>query len=153
MNIKSILVPQRTYCNIESRSKKGAIETAAFSIAEQLPEVEAAAIYDSLIAREKLGPTALGHGVALPHCRLASCPTITGSLFTLKSPIDFGALDDLPVNIMFVLLVPEHEVDEHLRVMAMLAGIFDQSGFRQKLLSAQTDSELFTFATDGSFSP
>ena len=104
MNINSILSPERTFCNIETRSKKTAIEKAAVLIAGTLPSLDANDIYSKLIAREKLGPTALGQGIALPHCRIEGCNNIVGALFTINTPIDFGALDDQLVNIMFVLL-------------------------------------------------
>ena len=146
MNINSILSPERTFCNIETRSKKNAIEKAAALIAGTLPSLDADDIYSKLIAREKLGPTALGQGIALPHCRIKGCNNIVGALFTIKSPIDFGALDDQLVNIMFVLLVPEEEVDEHLKTMAMLAAKFDSEEYRANLINAPDNQVLFNRA-------
>ncbi len=143
MNLDSILSPERTFCNFETRSKKMAIEKAAISIARTLPSLQAEEIYNKLIAREKLGPTALGDGVALPHCRLSHCEDITGALFTLVHPVDFGSFDDIPVHIMFVLLVPEEEVDEHLKTMAMLAEKFSSPSYRENLLAARDDRDLF----------
>ena len=143
MKINSILSPERTFCNIETRSKKNAIEKAAVLIAETLPSLDAKAIYSKLIAREKLGSTALGQGIALPHCRIEGCNDIIGALFTISTPIDFGALDDQLVNIMFVLLVPEEEVDEHLKTMAMLAAKFDSEEYRANLIDASNNQDLF----------
>lgn len=143
MNINSILSPERTFCNIETRSKKNAIEKASTLIARALPSLDANDVYSKLIAREKLGPTALGQGIALPHCRIKGCKDIVGALFTIKTPIDFGALDDQLVNIMFILLVPEEEVDEHLKTMAMLAGKFDSKEYRANLIDAPTNQDLF----------
>jgi PTS system nitrogen regulatory IIA component len=143
MNIDSILAPERTFCNINTRSKKNAIEKAATLIANSLPSLDPHHIFKKLIEREKLGPTALGHGIAVPHCRIEGCSSIVGSLFTLETPVDFAAYDDTPVNIMFVLLVPIHEVDNHLKAMAMLAEKFESSDFREKLQTAKTGSELF----------
>lgn len=143
MNIESILTASRTFCNIEASSKKRAIEKAALLIAESLPLLDAGEIYNKLISREKLGPTALGNGIALPHCRLEGCTEIVGALFTLETPIDFSAMDDLPVNIMFVLVVPEQEVDQHLKAMAMLAGRFESPEYREGLLTARHNEELF----------
>ena len=146
MNINSILSPERTFCNIETRSKKTAIEKAAVLIAGTLPSLDANDIYSKLIAREKLGPTALGQGIALPHCRIEGCNNIVGALFTINTPIDFGALDDQLVNIMFVLLVPEEEVDEHLKIMAMLAAKFDSEEYRANLIDAPDNQALFNRA-------
>jgi PTS system nitrogen regulatory IIA component len=143
MNIESILAASRTFCNIEATSKKRAIEKAAILIAESLPLLDSSEIYNKLIAREKLGPTALGNGIALPHCRLEGCTEIVGALFTLETPIDFSAMDDLPVTIMFILMVPEQEVDKHLKTMAMLAARFESEEYRNGLITARHNQELF----------
>jgi len=143
MKIDSILAPERTFCNISTRSKKNAIEKAATLIAETMPSLDAHNVFKKLIEREKLGPTALGYGIAVPHCRIEGCKNIVGALFTLDTPIDFAAFDDTPVNIMFVLLVPIKEVDNHLKAMAMLAERFESVKYREDLLSATTGKELF----------
>jgi len=143
MNINSILTPERTFCGLDTRSKKIAIEKASILIAENMPHLRAVDIYNSLIAREKLGPTALGNGIALPHCRIEGCKDIVGALFTINTPIDYGALDDQLVDTMFVLLVPEEEVDEHLKTMAMLAKKFGSEEYRANLKSAQNNQILF----------
>lgn len=143
MNIESILASNRTFSHIETSSKKRAIEKAALLIAESLPSLDSSEIYSKLIAREKLGATALGNGIALPHCRLKGCTDIVGGLFTLRSPIDFSAMDDVPVNIMFVLIVPEEEVDKHLEAMAMLAKRFESAEYREGLITARHNQELF----------
>ena len=148
MNIDSILAPERTFCNIETRSKKNAIEKAATLIADSLPSLGAQDVFKKLIEREKLGPTALGHGIALPHCRIEGCNDIVGSLFTLMTPVDFAAFDELPVSIMFVLLVPTQEVDNHLKAMAMLAKRFESSIFRENLSNASNSKELFERALE-----
>jgi nitrogen PTS system EIIA component len=143
MKIDSILAPERTFCNIVTRSKKNAIEKAATLIAESMLSLDAHHVFKKLIEREKLGPTALGHGIAVPHCRIEGCDNIVGALFTLDSAVDFAAYDDTPVNIMFVLLVPIHEVDNHLKAMAMLAEKFESSKYRENLRGASSGQELF----------
>lgn len=146
MNIESILVPQRTFGSLRASSKKRAIELAAEKIAKTLPDIESGVVYRQLIEREKLGTTAIGSGVALPHCRLPDCEKIVGSLFIFEEPIDFSAYDDIPVNIMFVLLVPETETEKHLSTLAMLAERFDQIGFRENLIQAGSNERLFSEA-------
>ena len=143
MNIDSILLPERTFCNIKTRSKKNAIEQAATLIAGSLPSLDAHNVFRKLIDREKLGPTALGYGIAVPHCRIEGCTNIIGALFTLDTPVDFAAFDDIPVNVMFVLLVPIPEVDNHLKAMAMLAERFESSKYRDGLREARTGQELY----------
>tara|TARA_B110000263_G_scaffold233950_1_gene231243 strand:- start:480 stop:956 length:477 start_codon:yes stop_codon:yes gene_type:complete len=142
MDIDSILAPERTFTNVVATSKKRAIEEAANLIAHAEPGFDAAELYHLLIAREKLGPTAIGNGMAIPHCRVA-CTKTVGSLFHLSNGIDFGALDDLPVKIMFVLLVPESETEDHLHTLAMLARRFESEAYRDGLLAARSNDELF----------
>ncbi|MEX2326518.1 MAG: PTS sugar transporter subunit IIA, partial [Pseudomonadales bacterium] len=118
MNIESILAPERTFCCLTAGSKKKAIEEAARLIANVSDNLSAEEIYERLISREKLGTTAIGHGIAIPHCRMNDCNEIVGGLFRLEAPVDFDAFDDEPVHILFVLLVPEVEVDDHLKTLA-----------------------------------
>jgi len=147
MNIASILTPERTRCDLEASSKKRAIEEAARHIGKSLPDLDSAEIYENLINREKLGTTAIGHGIAIPHCRLANCDEIVGGLFKLSQPTDFDAFDEQPVQIMFVLLVPAEEVDDHLETLATLAQRFETESFRDQLLQATTDQQLYERAT------
>ncbi len=146
MDIDSILVPKRTFANVETSSKKRAIERAATLIADAEADFDAADLYGALIAREKLGPTAIGNGIAIPHCRLGNCHTIVGGLFRLTESIDFEAYDDEPVSIMFVLLVPQNETQDHLNTLAMLAKRFESAPYREGLMMAKDSQELYEMA-------
>ena len=143
MNIESILSLSRTHANIQANSKKRAIEEAARLIAASMAGLDAEEIYNNLIAREKLGTTAIGHGIAIPHCRLSSCQEIVGSLISLQEPVDFGAFDDQGVNLMFVMLVPSKEVDEHLQALAMLPERFETKAYRDLLSAADSHQALY----------
>jgi len=143
VNIASILAPERTCANVAAGSKKRAIEEAATKIAESEQILEPGDVYEHLMNREKLGTTAIGHGIAIPHCRMDACQEIVGGLFRLETPIDFGAFDDEPVSIMFVLLVPTEEVDDHLQTLAMLARRFESEAYRRSLLTASGDKEFY----------
>ena len=143
MNIDSILIPERTICSLRASSKKRAFELAAKHINRSVPHLEIGDVYRGLIEREKLGSTAVGDGIAIPHCRLEGCDSITGSLFVLEDPIDFLAHDDGPVSIMFVLLVPASETTEHLATLGMLAERFQIEGYRKDLMTAKNNAELY----------
>jgi PTS system nitrogen regulatory IIA component len=127
MNIRSILTPDRTFSSIEASSKKRAMEVIAEKIATAVPELETGMVYRQLIEREKLGSTAIGSGVALPHTRLSECDHIVGALFVFKEPIDFSAYDDIPVQIVF----------------ALLAERFQQAHYRELLLSGRSSADLY----------
>ena len=143
MNIDSILVPERTICSLRASSKKRAFELAAKYINRSVPHLETRDVYRGLLEREKLGTTAVGNGIAIPHCRLEGCDSITGSLFVLEDPIDFMAHDDKPVSIMFVLLVPASETTEHLATLGMLAERFQVKRYRKDLINAKDKEELY----------
>ena len=146
MDMDSILTPDRVFRTLHAGSKKRAIELAAQRIAEALPELNASKVYRNLIEREKLGSTGLGNGVAIPHCRLSSCSKIIGSLFVFDKGIDFSSLDEIPVQIMFVLLVPESETSQHLATLAGLAEKFQDEDYRQALIHAEDDETLYQLA-------
>ena len=143
MDIQSILSPERTHNGLVAASKKRAIENAAIQSAKNIDGLEAGEIYEHLMGREKLGTTAIGHGIAIPHCRIDGCGDIVGSLFKLETPIDFDAFDDEPVTVLFVLLVPKEEVDEHLQTLAMLARRFESAAYRTSLMKATNDEDLY----------
>ena len=143
MDIDSILVPERTICSLKASSKKRAFELAAKLIHRSVPHLQTGDVYRGLIEREKLGSTAVGDGIAIPHCRLEGCDSITGSLFILEDPVDFLAHDDELVRIMFVLLVPASETTEHLATLGMLAERLQVKAYRKNLITAKDNEELY----------
>lgn len=150
MKIASILSPSRTHCRIAVSSKKRAIEKAAELIASSDPRLEESALYSKLIAREKLSPTGLGKGIAIPHCRMPDCNAIIGSLITLNTPIEFDAIDNVPVSTLFVLIVPENETVIHLEVLSMLVQNFERPSFQSKILAASDSESLYLAAVSDS---
>ena len=105
-------------------------------------------VLDHLIAREKLGSTGLGQGIAIPHCRIANCPQPLGTLVTLQEPIDFDAPDDAPVDLLFVLLVPQEADQQHLDILATIARLFSQPDFCTQLRAAPDTQTLFDLASN-----
>jgi nitrogen PTS system EIIA component len=98
------------------------------------------AIVDSLLAREKLGSTGLGQGIAIPHGRIKGLQSAQGAFVRLKHPIPFDAPDGKPVSQIFVLLVPEHATEQHLQLLSELAQMFSDRRFRERIAGA-TDAE------------
>lgn len=147
MEIIDILTPARTLNNLDCNSKKRAIEAASEWLASVIPAFNATELFTALIGREKLGSTGFGDGIAIPHCRIATCQQVTGALIKLEHGVDFDAIDRQPVDIMFILLVPEDATDEHLQVLSTLAGQFGQAEFRERLRACDTNETLFAAAT------
>jgi PTS system nitrogen regulatory IIA component len=146
MQIESLISPGRTLCGIEGGSKKRALELLANTIAQDIPEIDADELFRRLIGRERLGSTGIGHGVAIPHCRVEHCKGTVGALITLADPIDFDAIDSQPVDILFAMLVPEDAHDEHLQTLATLAGALNNPEYRQRLRKATSDEALYQAA-------
>ena len=124
-------------CGQALQSKKRLFERAAEAMSAEL-DLDAESIYRALLAREKLGSTAIGGGVAIPHSRDDHCDDAAGCLITLEEPIDFAAADGKAVDIVFVLLVPAEATQEHLNLLAGLATAFSSSDIRSALRDAKT---------------
>jgi PTS system nitrogen regulatory IIA component len=99
-------------------------------------------VVDSLMAREKLGSTGLGQGIAIPHGRIKGLKNALGAFVRLRTPIDFDAPDGKPVGHVFVLLVPEHATEQHLQLLSELAQMFSERRFREQLGSAPDPAKL-----------
>lgn len=140
MNISDILTPDRTFSDLKCASKKRTLESISHWLGDQMSEFDDKELFNALINREKLGSTGFGDGIAIPHCRLDSCTQVTGALIRLAKAVDFDAIDAQPVDLLFVLLVPLEATDEHLQILATLAGSFGQPEFRERLRKA-TDAE------------
>ena len=116
-------------------SKKRLFEQAAASISAEF-DLDQESVYRSLLAREKLGSTAIGHGVAIPHSRMSGCSEPLGCLILLSEGVDFGAPDGAEVEIAFILLVPEAATQDHLDLLASLANAFSNADIRDRLKKA-----------------
>jgi PTS system nitrogen regulatory IIA component len=114
-------------------SGKGALLERLASMLAQRSHIAAGAVLDSLLAREELGSTALGHGVAIPHARMPQCVASAGVFIRTKYGIPFDAPDGKPVSMFLGLIVPKQAAERHLKLLAAVAGMFGDRAFREKL--------------------
>jgi PTS system nitrogen regulatory IIA component len=142
IDITSILDPHCVSVAIEARSRKRALEVASDMLAAKHPELSARNVFDELMNRERLGSTGLGEGVAIPHCRL-SCSQITGAFLTLENAVDYEAMDDQPVDLLFVFIVPHAETGAHLDLLAALARLFGEPENRNRLRTLHCDAAAY----------
>ncbi|MBA3582621.1 MAG: PTS sugar transporter subunit IIA [Gammaproteobacteria bacterium] len=119
--ISHLLSLERIIVHDSISNKKRALETLSRCLANNQPSLNVTTIFNKLMEREDSGSTGFGKGVALPHCRLNDLPQATLALMTLTTPLDFNALDDQPVDLLFALAVPEQGTDIHLQILAQLA--------------------------------
>ncbi|KRP74191.1 PTS IIA-like nitrogen regulatory protein PtsN [Pseudomonas paralactis] len=148
IRLETILTPGRSLVNVPGGSKKRALEQIANLISSQVPELEMQDVFEALIAREKLGSTGFGNGIAIPHCRLEGCETPVSALLHLEKPIDFDAIDGAPVDLLFVLLVPQAATDAHLELLRQIASMLDRKEVRDKLRSASSSEALYQVVLD-----
>ena len=132
--------------NVDATSKKRAFEEAGL-LFENLHGFSRALIADSLFARERLGSTGLGHGVAIPHGRIKGLKNPLAAVFQLASPIGFDAPDEQPVSLLIFLLVPEASTQKHLEILSEIAEMLADSSVRERLKKSQDASMLFEAIT------
>ena len=142
MQIDHILTPERTFAGVQGGSKNRVLELIGKLVAQHT-NLDPDAIYENLIARERLGSTGFGNGIAIPHCRLEDCHQAIGALLQLDGKIDFDALDGQPVDLIFVLLVPQEATEQHLQILKMLAGKLDNAELRDALRAAPDADALY----------
>ena len=145
--IGEILPLSHIMLDLEVSSKKRVFEQAGLLL-ENEAGLARADVFDCLFAREKLGTTGLGQGVAIPHGRHASVKKAMGAFIRTKEPVSFDAPDGKPVSLIFVLLVPENATGEHLEVLSKLAGKFSQKAVREALMNAISPEEVQHLLTE-----
>lgn len=133
--IAELLPPRNVRLDLAVASKAALFDAVGALFAEG-QGLAARIVVGSLAAREKLGSTGLGQGVAIPHGRIKGLTEARGAFLGLADPIDFDAPDGKPVSLVFVLLVPEQATEQHLQLLSELAQMFSDRGFRERLAAA-----------------
>ena len=142
MNISQILSPESTFCNIELSSKKKILEKVSQVMAD-LIDGSSQEIFESLFARERLGTTALGNGIAIPHGRVETCKEATAVFILLDKPVDYDAPDGQPIDIVFAILVPEQANTEQLKYLAEIAKVLSEPSVVSQLRHAHCGDALY----------
>ena len=147
MSLVAKLLPlPNVIVDLEVTSKKRVFEQVGL-LFENNHQIARSSVFDSLFAREKLGSTGLGQGVAIPHGRIKGLKEALGALVRMKQAIPFDAPDNQPVALIFVLLVPDRATDVHLQILSELAQMFSDKAFRERLLGAPGADELHQLIT------
>lgn len=137
MDLGELLDPGAITLKVRAPSKRQALTIVA-EIASRSVDASAAEIASKLIAREGLGSTGVGHGVAVPHARLQGLERMHGVFLQLDEPVDFGAVDERPVDLIFALLAPADHPAEHLRALAKVSRALRQADLREQLRQAHS---------------
>lgn len=142
MNLISQLLPaENIILDLDVSSKKRVFEHAGL-LFENNQGIARGAVFDSLFAREKLGSTGLGKGIAIPHGRIKGLKHASGAFLRLTNPVPFDSPDGVPVSLLFVLLVPEQATEQHLQILSELAERFSDRACRDALSSARSAQDI-----------
>ncbi|MBA2689557.1 MAG: PTS IIA-like nitrogen regulatory protein PtsN [Burkholderiales bacterium] len=145
--ISKLLKPESILLDLDVGSKKRVFEQVGI-LFENYRQIARAQVYDSLFAREKLGSTGLGHGIAIPHGRLKHGRETLTAFVRTKESIPFDAPDGNPVRLIFVVLVPEHATETHLQILSELAQMFSEKDIRDALLSSADAMAVYRLLTE-----
>lgn len=145
MGLEDLLSPQGVIYNLRAKCKREALHALA-ERAATLVDRPAADIVGTLLEREQLGSTGVGDGVALPHGKMEDLSKIVGVMARLETPVSFDALDDQPVDLIFMLLAPANATAAHLKALAKVSRLFRDSDARNALRGAESAEALFAIA-------
>ncbi|TNM66325.1 PTS IIA-like nitrogen regulatory protein PtsN [Aliirhizobium smilacinae] len=129
---------------LKTTSKKQLLQELAIK-ASKLTGVSEREIFDVILQRERLGSTGVGHGIAIPHGKLSGISSISGIFARLESPVDFEALDDEPVDLVFLLLAPEGAGADHLKALSRIARVLRDQDLAAKLRQTDSASAIYAF--------
>jgi len=143
MKITDILTEELVIPDLQGQTKEAVVRELATHMAAQHPEIDAARLEEVLWERERLGSTAIGDGIAIPHGKLPGLKTVLGAFGRHPQGVDFQSLDGNPSKLFFLLVAPEDSVGQHLKALARVSRLLKDPEFRQHLLSAADRDDLY----------
>ena len=147
MNLSDIISANSVLPNVKAQNKKQLLQELSQTVASALA-IDHRVIFETLLTREKLGSTGLGQGIAIPHGRLPSITKVHGLFAKLATPIDFESVDGEPVDLVFVLLSPDHAGADHLTALARISRLLRAPATLAKLRGATTAEGLYAILTE-----
>jgi nitrogen PTS system EIIA component len=144
MDLSDLIDVSAVLPNLKANSKKQLLQLMAERAAAitELPERE---VFDTILQRERLGSTGVGNGIAIPHGKLAGVDKIVGVFARLDNPVDFEALDDQPVDLVFMLLAPEGAGADHLKALSRIARVLRDAEIVRKIRGSSEANAIYTF--------
>lgn len=148
MEIFQLLSPDGVIANLKANSKKQALQELSARAARVTGQHERV-IFDTLLERERLGTTGVGNGIAIPHGRLSGLDKLYGLFARVERPVDFDSIDEMPVDLIFLLLAPESAGADHLKALARVSRLLRDKSICEKLRGAESADALYALLTDG----
>ncbi|TVR84760.1 MAG: PTS IIA-like nitrogen-regulatory protein PtsN [Rhodospirillales bacterium] len=147
MELADLLRPEHVVAHLRATSKKQALQDLA-KRAAQITGQHERAIFDVLMERERLGTTGVGNGIAIPHGKLSGLDRLYGMFARLEHPIDFDAIDERPVDLIFLLLAPEAAGADHLKALARVSRLLRDKGACDKLRGTDDPEALYALLVE-----
>ncbi len=148
IELSELLTPSRVAIGLHPSSKKRLLEELAALLLKDSPIMDRDMVFQILTERERLGSTGIGEGVALPHGRLHGITAAIGAVAVLRKPLEFDAIDQKPVTLVFGLLVPAEASEAHLHLLARLATMLSDASMRNRMLQASDADALYRLLVD-----
>lgn len=143
MKLKDILLREACIVDMKARTKKEALRELSGVLAGSVKGLESAGLLEMLLEREKLGTTAMGDGIAIPHARIESLDRLLASFGRSRQGVDFESVDGKPTHLFFLLVAPGREGSAHLLTLARLSRLLSSPEFRSRLMDAESGDDLF----------
>ena len=147
MSLHELISPEMVFIDTCIESKIALFHQISQAFSDRQDDLSKQTLFDAFIAREQLGSTAIGHGVALPHIRLSELSTSIGCFIKLSNPIDLGADDKQPTDLIVALMVPDNQINQHLYTLSDLVKLFDNGDFRRQCRKADCTDLLYKMIT------
>jgi len=147
MNLGNLISRDGIIPKMKARSKKQVLQELSGQAAAQTG-LDPRDVFDTLLQRERLGSTGVGHGIAIPHGKIAGLKHITGLFARLDAPIDFEAIDDEPVDLVFMLLAPESAGADHLKALARVSRLMRDPSAIERLRNGRDRSDIYSILTE-----
>ena len=142
MSLNDLIAQDAIIAMLKASSKKQVIQEMAEKAA-RITDLPSRTIFDQLLQRERLGSTGIGHGIAIPHARVPGITRLTGVFARLDKPIDFDAVDDEPVDLVFMLMAPEGEGADHLKALARIARVLRDTNNTSKIRASRDAAAIY----------
>jgi PTS system nitrogen regulatory IIA component len=152
MDLRDLITPEAVIPSLKAKTKKQALQELAQKAAA-LTGVDGRQIFDLLLQRERVGSTGVGRGIAIPHARLPALKRIVSVFARLDEAIDFEALDGEPVDLIFLLLAPDHAGGDHLKALARISRLLREPPAIERLRAAASPAALYSVLTEPAISP
>jgi nitrogen PTS system EIIA component len=143
MKITEILTPELVIAELAGQTKPDVLRELAACLAAKYREIDLDALIAVLAERERLGSTAIGDGIAIPHGKIRGVRQILGTFGRHLKGVDFESLDDKPTHLLFLLVAPEDSASLHLKALARVSRLFKDGAFRDRLMGAPDSAEIY----------